>query len=181
MVIVFLVLLVSFCAAQAYAAFQLFQRKKYKIAKKVLIPSVLYLLFLLVLLLWKISIPYLILIFAMAAVFTHTYIGFYLNCYNRSKSFDRYLHGYGTFSTSLLFYLTLSKITEAGGSVLFRAVFVAALGIATGMAYEIMEFLHDLKSSEKKQRGLKDTDFDMLADIIGGIAAAVFAAFTYLV
>ena len=176
MVIVFLVFLTAFCIAEAYASFQLFKNSKKMLAPQVMIPPALYLIFLLALYLLKISIPYIVLIFYLITVFTHSFIGFYMNLYKRSKTFDRYLHGFGTFSTSLLFYLTLTKLTSAGGSILFQAIFVAALGIAISMVYEVIEFFHDTKSNEKMQRGLRDTDFDMLSNILGGIAAAVFAA-----
>ncbi len=180
MLIVFLVFLAAFCIAEVYAAAALYKKNEKKLVLQVVIPPALYLCYLLALCLFKIDIPYIVLIFYFITIFAHTFIGYYLSLYNRSKIFDRYLHGFGTFSTSLLFYLTLSKLTDPGGSVLFRAIFVAALGIAISMVYEVIEFFHDTKSKEKMQRGLRDTDFDMLSDIIGGIAAAVFAAFTYL-
>jgi len=180
MVIVFLVFLTAFCIAEAYASFQLFKKNEKKLIPQVMIPPALYLTFLLALYLLKIAIPYIVLIFYLITVFTHSFIGFHMNLYNRSKTFDRYLHGFGTFSTSLLFYLTLTKLTSAGGSILFQAIFVAALGIAISMVYEVIEFFHDTKSKKKMQRGLRDTDFDMLSNILGGIAAAVFAAFFLL-
>lgn len=180
MAFAFLAFLAAFCIAEAYAAVQLYRKNEKKLAAQVMLPPALYLFFLLALYPLKVRIPYIVLIFYLITIFAHTFIGYYLNLYNRSKKFDRCLHGFGTFSTSLLFYLTLAQLTGPGGSVLFRAVFVAALGIAMSLIYEVMEFFHDAKSKEKMQRGLRDTDFDMLSNIIGGIAAAVFAAFTFL-
>ncbi len=180
MVILFLLLLAVFCVAESYAVVQLFKKNEKKLVAQAAIPPVLYLFFLLMLYLCNISIPYIVLIFYLITIFAHTFIGFYLDLYNRSKTFDRYLHGFGTFSTALLSYLTLSKFTSPGGSALFQAIFVASLGIALSMVYEVIEFLHDTKSKKKMQRGLRDTDFDMIANIIGGIAAAVFAAFFFI-
>ena len=180
MVAVFLACLAAFCMAQGYAAARLFKKNEKKLVMQVAIPTVLYLFFLLALYLFNIRIPYIVLILYLITIFSHTFIGYYMNLYNRSKIFDRYLHGFGTFSTALLFYLTLCKLTEPGGSILFRAIYVAALGIATSMVYEVAEFFHDTKSNKKMQRGLRDTDFDMLSNIIGGVAAAIIAAFTFL-
>ena len=177
MIIVFLVTLAVFCIAEGYAAYQLYKKNEKKLVLQVIFPPALYLIFLLVLFLSKTEFPYLVLILYLITIFAHTFIGYYLNMYNRSKTFDRYLHGFGTFSTSLLMYLTLTKLTAPGGSVFFQAVFVASLGIALSMVYEVVEFLHDTKSNKKMQRGLRDTDFDMIANIIGGILAAVYAAF----
>jgi hypothetical protein len=80
----------------------------------------------------------------------------------------------------LLIYLTISKVTVPGGSVVFRAVFVAALGIAAGALFEIFEFVHDLKNKTDLQRGLTDTDFDLIFDVIGSAAASILASFVYL-
>ncbi len=169
--------LILFLLGEALIVVGLIRKKAKKRIKFVATSTVSFSLYLLALYLLRISVPFFITLFALAAVLIHTFMGFYLNLYNLSKVFDRYLHGYGTFSFALLIYMTLSAITEPGGSVLFRAVYVAVLGIATGSVFEIMEFAHDVKQNFKMQRGLKDTNMDMLFNLVGAAAAAVFAAF----
>ncbi len=176
----FFALLALFSLAEVFIAVRYSKAKKSSSLKHAVAPAVLFLFYLLVLCIIRIRVPYFVLTLAMLTVFLHTFVGLYLDLYHRSKTFDRYLHGFGSFSFALLLYLTLSKVTSPGGSVLFRSVFVAVMGIAAGAVFEALEFLHDSRNKMKMQRGLKDTDFDLIFDVIGSVAAAILAAFTYL-
>lgn len=177
---VFYVLLILFVLTEIFITIRYIQKGKSKSAKAALIPSCLLVIYLLALCVFRIVMPYIVLALATITVLLHTYIGLYLNLYRRSKIYDRYLHGFGSFSFALLIYLTISKVTVPGGSVVFRAVFVAALGIAAGALFEIFEFVHDLKNITDLQRGLTDTDFDLIFDVIGSASAAILASFVYL-
>jgi uncharacterized membrane protein YjdF len=116
----------------------------------------------------------------MIAAFFSAFFGHYLRMYYRSIVFDRYLHTYGTFSFSLLFFYLLDHFLMMGGSHLFLAVFVFLLGNTLGVIFELMEFKFDLNPSNtvKAQHGLKDTDTDMLFNLFGAIGAAIFVYFT---
>lgn len=177
---VFYALLILFVLAEIYIAVRYFKARQFKSLKSTLVPAGLFVIYLLALCIFRISIPYLVLALATVTVFLHVFVGLYLKLYRKSKIYDRYVHGFGGFSFALLLYLTISKVTAPGGSVVFRAVFVAAIGIASGAVFEIVEFLHDLKNKTDMQRGLKDTDFDLVLDVIGSVAAAILAAFVYL-
>jgi hypothetical protein len=177
---IFYVLLILFVLAEVFIAIRYIQKGKSKSAKAALVPSCLLIIYLLALFIFRIGIPYLVLTLATVTVFLHTFAGLYLNLYRRSKIYDRYLHGFGSFSFALLLYLTVSKVTVPGGSVVFRVIFVATLGIAAGVVFEIVEFVHDSRNTTDMQRGLKDTDFDLVFDVIGSAAAAIMAAFVYL-
>lgn len=177
---VFFVLLILFAVVEIFAAVKYVRKGKSNSIKQTAVPAILYLSYLMVICILRISIPYLVLIFVMVSVFLHTIAGHYLELYKKSKLFDRYQHGLGSFSFALLIYLTISKVTVAGGSLLFRAVFVASLGITAGAIFEIFEYIHDSKNKTKLQRGLKDTDFDIISDVIGSVLAAVLAALVYL-
>jgi uncharacterized membrane protein YjdF len=128
----------------------------------------------------RLGIPYLSLIFSVAALILHSYFGFYLNLYNRSKTFDRIIHGFGAFSFAILFYYLFSNFLQYGGSRSFHAFYILLLGISLGAVYEIVEFGVDARQDLKLQRGLKDTNYDMAADAVGAAAASVFAYFILL-
>jgi len=134
----------------------------------------------------NISIPYIVLIFYIAAMLIASFFGYYLDFYNKSKIFDRYIHGFGSFSTTLLFYFIITFFVQSGGSKLFRGLFILFLGLAIGVIFETIEFMNDLRHTELKtarslmQKGLKDTDMDIMFNITGSIAAAVFAYIFYL-
>ena len=177
---IFLVLLAAVCITEIIIVIRCTKNGSVGKIRYIVTPTVLFLCFLLALYMARISLPYAVLLLCMATVFLHTFVGLFLDYYSRSKIFDRYLHGFGSFSFALVLYLTLAKVMQQGGSVFFRAVFVAALGIAAGTVFEIMEFTHDSKSKIKMQRGLKDTNFDLLCNIVGSVAAALLSAFVYL-
>ncbi len=180
MEIAFYILLFLFVAAEVFTIIRYVKKKESKCVKFTAVPAGFFLAYLLALCIFRISIPYLVLTLAAITVFLHTVMGLYLDMYHRVKYFDRCLHAFGSFSFALLIYLTLSSITAPGGSMLFRAVFIAALGIAAGAVFEIIEFLNDQKNKTKMQRGLKDTDFDIIFDVVGSVAAAILAALVYL-
>ena len=180
MAVFFYIMLGIFVLVEAFIAFRFKKRGEAVCIKYTVVPSVLYFMYLLMLCILRISVPYLVLIFALFTIVFHTCVGIYYDLYHKSKIFDRYLHAFGSFSFALLIYLTLSKLTEPGGTVLFRAVFVAALGMAAGALFEIFEFAHDTLNKTKLQRGLKDTDVDLICDAIGSVGAAVLAVLIYL-
>lgn len=135
---------------------------------------------------FKIGIPHLVLLFYLIAVLLNAFFGYYLDFFNRSRHFDRYLHSYGIFSFSLLLYFFLTDFVQSGGSKIFRALFIVFLGIALGAIFEILEFLSDAKQKEARtrrsarQKGLRDTDLDQIFNGLGSLCGAVFAYFFYL-
>ncbi len=121
------------------------------------------------------NIPYYVFILLMLCLFLHAYFGYYKNYYNEKVMFDRVLHMEGTFAFSLYFYYLFSNFIKYGGSEYFLALYILLLGIASGAVYEITEFFIDLNKTRKLQRGLRDTNFDIISDIAGSVASAVFA------
>jgi len=126
------------------------------------------------------NIPDLAFILAMGSMAVHSYFGYYRNLYNRSRRFDRIAHALGSFSSAILVYYLLSNFFLYGGSRAFQALYVMLLGIALGAVYEIVEFVIDLKESIHMQRGLRDTNLDIIFNIIGSVAAAALAFFVLL-
>lgn len=118
--------------------------------------------------------PYVVLL-AMLAVFINCFFGYYLDWFNRSMVFDRYLHAYGSFSFALLAYSLIQNLFETGGSKTFQSLFVFTTGMALGAIFELIEARSDYKKGTNNQRGLQDTDMDLLGDLIGSMVAGVFA------
>lgn len=131
---------------------------------------------------YNLTVPDAAYILVIISLFLDSYFGYYRNLYCKSRKYDRVQHGIGSFSFAIFFYFFLSNIFKYGGSRSFRAFYILILGVFYGTIYEIIEFISDLKNQnkEKMQRGLRDTDFDMVSDVIGSLSAAVFSYFVFL-
>jgi hypothetical protein len=178
--IVFIVALIILILAHIFIIYKLYKNKKKVGSHSTLINFTLVCVLLLFIWLFHISIPYYILLLCMIALFLNSYVGYYLEYFWKSTKFDRYLHGYGIFSYTLLFYFIITHLIESGGTKLFHALFIVFLGISLGAIFEISEFRTDSKRNTRMQKGLKDTDFDIMFDIIGSGAAGLFAYFAIL-
>ena len=94
--------------------------------------------------------------------------------YNISKYYDRLLHAFGSFSFSLFFYSILDKITiPTIYSKFYISIFVTTIGISLGCIFEIYEFILDSTTNSNNQHGLTDTNYDLISDVIGSIAAGI--------
>lgn len=131
-------------------------------------------------LLLRLDVPYYTLWLGLLTVWLNGYVGYGLNKFNTSTRFDMYLHAFGSFSFALILYCILRSFVQEGGSKLFRAMFVGALGGFIGAAFEVFECIHDRKMGTRNQHGLQDTDTDLAADLVGGFLAGVFAFFFLL-
>jgi len=132
-------------------------------------------------LIFGINVPKLILISVMISIFIQTFFGYYKNLFMRSKVFDRYLHAYGSFSFALFFYSLIDKLlSPVVTPKLYAAIFVFSVGITIGAIFEIIEFAFDKAKHTKMQKGLKDTDLDLIFDVIGSVAAAIISYFFIL-
>lgn len=112
-------------------------------------------------------------------VLGHILGGEYLKLYETSIAYDRLLHLFGTFSFTLLIYSVIIETTQpVSGPQIYNTLFVIALGISIGTFFELLEFLLDVasKNSKSHQKGLQDTNVDMIANVIG----AVIASLTYM-
>ncbi|MEL7608117.1 MAG: hypothetical protein AAGU74_01265 [Bacillota bacterium] len=152
-----------------------YRNKNKHSAKSILNAYVLYTIVLLVIWIFDLRVPPFIVLLAMLAVFINCFFGFHLAWFNRSKVFDRYLHAFTSFSMALLTYCLIENSFVSGGSNAFRALFVFTIGMTLGAVFELLEAAHDVKSDIKDQKGLKDTNMDLLADFIGSLLAGVSA------
>ena len=170
-----IVIFAAFSAASLYAVSAL-NRKQLKFPAQAALSS--YIIFSLIFLsIWILHFlvpPYVVLL-AMLAVFINCFFGYYLDWFSRSKVFDRYLHAFGSFSFALLAYSLIQNLFETGGSKTFQSLVVFTTGMALGAMFELIEAREDYKKGTNNQRGLQDTNMDLLGDLTGSLLAGVFA------
>ncbi len=178
-------IIISYCIVAVLCIFsivKLFSAGKKPYAKAALSTYAFYTVIFLAIWIFKISVPSYTLFFTMLAILGACFFGHYLGGYTKSNTFDRYLHAFGAFSFSLLTYCIIDDFINTGNSALFQAIFIFLVGNTLGVFFELIEMLHDVrkKNEPKSQKGLQDTDMDMLFNIIGSIISAIFAYFLLL-
>lgn len=175
--ILFIILLVLFTISEVLLLWA-FIRRDNKLPLKSTVMSLLFIwLTLIATYIVDFFVPYIAFIFVMISMLIHGYFGYYRMRYTKSKYFDRIAHVIGSFAFAIFFYYFLSNFFQYGSSRLFQAFYIMLLGLSIGAVYEIVEFAIDAKHRHKLQHGLKDTDFDLVSDLMGSIAAAALAFF----
>lgn len=169
-------------AAEGYIVFRLTEKKERALIMAVIPAYLLYTAFFLAAHFLRLKIPDIVMVFTMLSLFVHTFFGFFLRLYGRSKTFDRFGHALGTFAFSQAAYFTLTSLFSEAIPKLFAAIIIGTLGVTLGVFVEIIEFALDSRKKKelRLQKGLKDTDFDLIADIIGSTAAGAFASILLL-
>ncbi len=181
MSIVFWIVYAVYLLTQVFIAYRYISTGNKLYMKSVLTSNILFALYVAADEIFGIGVPYLIRCFVIVAMFLHTFFGYFKDLYTRSKTFDRYVHAYGCFSYALLLYLLLARSFAASVTPkLFGAIMVVFTGVAIGAVFEIVEYFIDKKMPVKTQRGLKDTDVDLISDVIGSLAAGVAAYLFWL-
>ena len=122
----------------------------------------------------KIVLRLLIVIF----VTSHNLIGEYLHAYETIPLFDNILHLMGSFIFALL---SSSILVGCFNQRIFNSrllvfIFVLAMGISLGTLFELVEFGLDIGLNENNQRGLLDTNVDLIFNVVGALLAAVTSA-----
>jgi hypothetical protein len=174
--IVFWIVYALFIIAQVFVAYRYIRTGNKMYIKSLLVTNILFALYVAADEVFGIGVPYLIRCLTIVALFIHTFFGYFKDLYTRSQTFDRYLHVYGSFAYALFFYSLISLVFQASVSPkVFAAIMVAFTGMAAGGIFETIEFFIDKKMPVKTQRGLKDTDVDLICDAIGSAAAGIAA------
>lgn len=176
----FVTLFILYFIAEVFVIVLLRLKKKATEAKTVSQSFVLFSLLVLSVYLFHLVFPYYALILTTAVLLIHSILGFHFEFYNKFQTFDHYLHAFGTFSFALLIYHLLSNFLIFGGSLTVRALFIFFLGIGLGALFEVSEYVFDFKNRSHMQQGLKDTNNDLIWDIVGALCAAVFGYFVIL-
>lgn len=173
---------IALAAAEGYIIFRFVKEKEWALLKAVIPAFLLYAAFFIIAHFLRLKIPEVVMIFTMLSLLSHTFLGFFLRLYGRSKTFDRFSHALGAFAFSQAAYFTLTSLFSEAIPKLLAAIIIGALGVTLGVFVEIIEFVLDLRKKKelKLQKGLRDTDFDLIADVIGSAAAGAFASLLLL-
>jgi uncharacterized membrane protein YjdF len=176
---IFWVLYVVFLLTQGFIAYRFISTGNKMYATSILAANIAFGLYIAAEEIFNIGVPYIFRCLVIVALFIHTFFGYFKDQYTRSKTFDRYLHAFGSFAYALFFYALLAQLMDAAvTSKVFIAVMVTFTGITVGTVFEIIEYFIDRKMPVKTQRGLIDTDADLICDVIGSVVAGVVTYFT---
>lgn len=153
-------------------------KKKYSFFIETAITYISYLIFLFMEFKLNFQVRNYIILFVLLTLLGHLLIGQYFDFYNKTKYYDRFLHVFGSFSFSLFLYSIISKIImPIDSSKIYISIFVLTLGISLGVFLEILEFILDICRKTNNQKGLRDTNFDLISNIIGSTLAGLFSFF----
>ncbi len=166
------IILSIFCI---FSIIKLFNRGEKEYAKSAVSTYATFSVIFICMLLFSIKIPSYIIFLTILTIFIACFVGHYLSFYTKSNTFDRYLHGFGSFSFSLFFYCIVDNYINTGSSKIFQSIFIFLLGNTLGVFFELIEAMHDKSNPIKSQKGLMDTNTDMLFNLIGSVLAGLFA------
>lgn len=109
---------------------------------------------------------------------SHTVFGEYYKLYETSTYFDKVLHLFGTFTFAIFIYSLIITWLRFRPSHRFISTFliVTLIGISLGSLFENIEFAMDVVLNQINQRGLTDTDLDLLCNFVGSLIAAALMA-----
>jgi hypothetical protein len=110
------------------------------------------------------------------ALFLHTFLGEVLMFYERVWLWDKALHLYGTGVTSMLAFMIVYTLHYTGKlrlTIPFIGFFTVIFALAVGSLWEMAEFSVDYIFVKTTQKGLDDTMWDLIYDLIGGLMIAV--------
>ena len=171
-----IIMTIIFSAIILFTCIGEFIKKKFNLMAEDIIIYILYLIFLAAQYILSFQIKPIIILLVITTFIGNSLIGNYFNIYNTSKYYDRYLHAFGSFSFSLFFYSIIYKLTmESISSKSYVAIFVTTIGISLGCIFEIYEFISDSTINSHNQHGLKDTNFDLISNIIGSTIAGIIS------
>jgi len=130
----------------------------------------------------RIYINVLPLILCLLMVEFHSYFGHFLKAYEESDLFDKILHFYAMFSFTLASYSLMHNSDSVKVSSKPRLLFILTMyGTGLGAVYEILEFLLDIFFHVNAQKGLINTNLDIIADFLGSILAGFLVAYTKII
>ena len=175
---IFWIIYAVFLLTQGFIAYHFIRTNNILYLKSILVSNALFALYVIAEAVFQINVPYLLRILVIAILFIHSYYGYFKNRFTWSKVFDRYLHVFGTTVFTLFLYNILILLVKPSiYPKVFEAVFVFTFGITVGTLFEIFEFSGDQTMHEpvKMQKGLKDTNVDLICDLFGSLIAAIIA------
>ncbi len=107
-------------------------------------------------------------------IILHLVFGQYLELYKTSLYFDKGLHVIGSFIICLFIYQVLISLVgnDLSNKVLVF-ILISSVGITLGVLLEILEFILDILFKANNQKGLLDTNLDLLLNAGGAFLAGL--------
>ncbi len=124
---------------------------------------------------YNITLPFELDLLITLSIFLHTFLGEGFDFYDRYHLWDKILHLYGGAVIGLLGFVvayTFHYTKKIRLTIPLIGIFTVIFAIAVGAMWEIGEFTVDAWFAKNTQRGLDNTMWDLINDLIGGVVAS---------
>ncbi|MBI5232809.1 MAG: hypothetical protein HY880_00485 [Deltaproteobacteria bacterium] len=125
---------------------------------------------------YRITLPFELDLLITLALFLHTFLGEVFMFYERFALWDKMLHLFGTSVISLLAFMivyTLHYTRKLRLTIPLIGFFTVTFAMFVGAMWEIAEFTVDALFAKTTQKGLNDTMWDLIYDLMAGIVVAI--------
>lgn len=129
---------------------------------------------------YRIHLPFELDLLITLALFLHTFLGEVLMFYEKVSLWDDMMHLFGTAVVAMLAFMivyTLHYTKKLRLTIPFVGFFTVIFAVAVGAIWEIAEFSIDGIFGKNMQKGLSDTMWDLVNDLMGGAVVAVLGMF----
>lgn len=130
---------------------------------------------------YRVTLPFEMDLLITLSVFANTFMGEWLDFYEKVWLYDKLLHVYSSGVVGLLAFIVVYTLNYTGKvrlSLPFIGIFTVTFAMAMGGLWEIGEFTVDNLFGKNTQKGLDDTMWDLINDLAGGsIVAALGMAY----
>ncbi|WKZ32137.1 MAG: hypothetical protein QY316_09490 [Thermodesulfobacteriota bacterium] len=124
---------------------------------------------------YKVTLPFEMDLLITVSIFANTFMGEWLDFYEKVWLYDKLLHVYSSGVVGLLAFIVVYTLNYTGKvrlSLPFIGVFTLTFAMAMGAMWEIGEFTVDSLFGKNTQKGLGDTMWDLISDFMGGSVVA---------
>ncbi len=125
---------------------------------------------------YRITLPFELDLLITLVIFLHMFLGELLMFYERVRAWDAILHLFGTAVTSMLAFMIVYTLHFTGKlrlSIPLVGFFTVIFAMFVGSLWEILEFFVDIVFDTSAQKGLGDTMWDLIYDLIAGVVVAL--------
>ena len=125
---------------------------------------------------YRITLPFELDLLITLAIFLHIFLGEFFMFYERVSAWDVILHLFSTSVISLLAFMivyTLHYTRKLRLSIPLVGFFTVTFAMFVGALWEILEFIVDIVFDTTAQKGLTDTMWDLIYDLIAGVIVAI--------
>lgn len=124
---------------------------------------------------YRVTLPFEMDLLITVSIFANTFMGEWLDFYEKVRLYDKLLHMYSSGVVGLLAFIVVYTLNYTGKvrlSLPLIGVFTLTFSMAMGALWEIGEFTVDSLFGKNTQKGLDDTMWDLINDLIGGTVVA---------